>query len=150
MQSEKPTACGVMDGTLPGRCAEMVFPYVAMQENNPQVFTDEDGLEKGTLFPGLHLPFHKEMKTRFGGKNTPLTELMALHFAIVELGLYLDTHRNDREAFALFTNYVKLYEDGKRRYEKQYGPLHQMAVAGMDNYDWLKEPWPWEYEGGGK
>ncbi len=29
--------------------------------------------------------------------NTALCELMALSFAITELGLYLDTHQNDKE-----------------------------------------------------
>ncbi len=150
MQNESNTTCGVMDGKLPGRCAEMVFPFIAMQENNPQVFSHDEALEKGTLFPGLNLPFHKQMKARFGGKNSPLVELMALHFAIVELGLYLDTHQNDQEAFALYASYVKLYDEGKMRYEKQYGPLKQTATAALGSYQWLKEPWPWEYEGGMK
>jgi len=121
-----------------------------MQENNPQVFSEEDGLEKGTLFPGLYLPFHKQMKTRFNGKNSPLAELMALHFAIVELGLYLDTHKDDKEAFKLYSNYVKLYEEGVCRYEKQYGPLQQTSTANLGNFHWLNDPWPWEYEGGVK
>ena len=150
MKNEESRTCGVMEGTLPGRCASMVFPYISMQENNPQIFSEGDGLEKGTLFPGLHLPFHKQMKTRFGGKNSPLCELMALHFAIVELGLYLDTHRDDQDAFSLYSNYVKLYEEGKRRYEKQFGPLQQTSTAHLGSYTWLNEPWPWEYEGGRK
>jgi len=150
LQNERSNTCGVMEGKLPGRCAAMVFPYIPMQESNPQIFPECEALEKGTLFPGLYLPFHKQMKTRFGGKNAPLCELMSLHFAIVELGLYLDTHKDDQEAFDLYTNYVKLYEDGKRRYEKQYGPLKQMSSAELGSYRWLDDPWPWEYEGGGK
>jgi len=150
LENETNATCTAMEGKLPGRCGAMVFPYIAMQENNPTVYSEDEGLEKGTLFPGLYLPFHKQMKTRFGGANGPLTELMALHFAIVELGLYLDTHKEDREAFNLYSNYVKLYEEGVRRYEKQYGPLQQTSTARLGSYSWLKDPWPWEYEGGMK
>ena len=150
LQNEPNNTCGMMDGKLPGRCAAMVFPYVPVQENSPQVYPGEEALEKGTLFPGLYLPFHKQMKTRFGGNNGPLCELMALHFAIVELGLYLDTHEDDTEAFAMFKNYTALYEEGKRRYEKQYGPLQQLNAAQFGSYKWLNDPWPWEYEGGVK
>ena len=88
-----------MDGRLPGKCASMVFPYVPMQTNNPQVYEQTEGLENGTLFPGLNLPFQKEIKARLNCNNAPLCELMALDFAVVELGLYLDTHKEDQEAF---------------------------------------------------
>jgi len=150
LQSDVNTACAPREGTLPGRCAAMVFPYIPMQEKISKVYGEAEALEKGTLFPGLDLPFHKTMQTRFGGKNSPLCELMALHFAIVELGLYLDTHKDDKEAFALFTHYVKLYEEGKCAYERRYGPLKQMSTAELGSYSWPNDPWPWEYEGGSK
>ena len=47
--------------------------------------------------------------------NTALCELMALDFAINELGLYLDTHREDKEALQLYTNYVTLAKEGRQR-----------------------------------
>ena len=39
-------------------------------------------------------------------KKTPMTQLMALEFAVIELGMYLDTHPDDREAAALFRDYA--------------------------------------------
>ena len=80
------TECAVGCGTLPA-CASLVFPYVPMQENNPPRYSQQDAMNAGTLFPELNLPFHKELKTRFPAKNTALSELMALDFAIDELGL---------------------------------------------------------------
>ena len=150
MYNETTSTCGAMDGALPGKCAGMVFPYVPMQGSNPKVYAQTEGLENGTLFPGLNLPFQKEIKSRLNCNNAPLCELMALDFAVAELGLYLDTHKEDREAFALYQNYVSLYQAGKAKYEKQYGPLEQASAAQGSSYNWLENPWPWDYVGGTK
>ena len=150
MYNESTNACGTMDGRLPGKCASMVFPYVPMQTNNPQVYEQTEGLENGTLVPGLNLPFQKEIKARLNCNNAPLCELMALDFAVVELGLYLDTHKEDQEAFALYQKYVALYHEGKAKYEKLYGPLTQTTAAQSSSYNWLENPWPWDYVGGTK
>ena len=83
--------------------------------------------------------------------NRALCELMALSFAITELGIYLDTHENDREALRLYRDYATLAQEGKKRYEAVYGPLTQMN-AGNDQsgWNWIDSPWPWEFEGGRK
>lgn len=150
MQSDNNNTCSVMEGKLPGKCAPMVFPYVPMQETNPAVYKQDEALEAGTLFPGLNLPFHRQIQSQNLEKSTPLVELMALDFAITELGLYLDTHKDDKEAFALYSDYVRLYREGKERYEKQYGPLQQANTVQAGSYVWLNNPWPWDYEGGKK
>ena len=150
MYNESTNACGnVMDGSLPGKCASMVFPYVSMQSSNPKVYAQSEGLENGTLFPGLNLPFHKEIQSRLNCSNTALCELMALEFAVVELGLYLDTHKEDQEAFKLYQKYVALYQEGKEKYEKLYGPLVRTSAAQGSSYNWLENPWPWDYSAGG-
>ena len=96
------------------------------------------------------LPFFREMRHRYRCARPALCELMALDFAITELGLYLDTHREDQEAFALYQNYVTLYRQGKAAYEARYGPLQQTASTEAEQYRWLQDPWPWEGEGGEK
>ena len=73
-----------------------------------------------------------------------------MDFAVAELGLYLDTHQDDQEAFALYQKYVDLYRQGKAAYEAKYGPLQQTASAEAGSYSWLQDPWPWEAEGGTK
>lgn len=140
------TRCDVMDGTLPGTCASMVFPYIAMQENDPQRYSNDDAMRAGTLFPGLNLPFHKEIKSRFPAANNALTELMALDFAIQELGLYLTTHRDDKEALELYWSYVRLGKQGREKYIEQYGPLCETDIT-PGSFKWLNDPWPWELEG---
>ena len=149
MYQEKPSSsCGGINGQLPGDCAPMVFPYVPKQTSAAEVYSQSDALRSGTLFPGLNLPFSGMMESVTPCENQALCELMALDFAITELGLYLDTHKNDKDAFALFSNYVRLYQEGKEKYEKQYGPLNQTAAARSGSYTWLSDPWPWEVEGG--
>ena len=142
-------ACGTMEGSLPGKCASMVFPYIPMQNTNPERYDQNQALATGTLFPGLNLPFFKAVKSKMNCPNTALCELMALGFTITELGLYLDTHQNDKEALNLYTNYVELFNKGRQRYEAVYGPLQQSAVTEA-GYTWLNDPWPWDYEGGQK
>ena len=74
--------CPEGKGQLPGRCAAMAFPFVAMQGQDPKRYDQREALQQGTLFPGLDLPFHKELKSRFPAANTALSELMALEMCI--------------------------------------------------------------------
>lgn len=47
MENLNPNACGVMDGTLPGKCASMAFPYVPMQGMNAERYDQAQALEIG-------------------------------------------------------------------------------------------------------
>ena len=139
-------SCSAKDGSLPGKCGKMVFPYVAMQNEDSPRYDKKEALQNGTLFPGLNLPFHKDLKTRFPAVNTALSELMALDFAIDELGLYLNTHADDQDALNLYWSYIKLANEGRKKYEAAYGPLLQTTLTPGE-YKWLKDPWPWEKGG---
>ena len=141
------SACGAGNGTLPGACAPLAFQYVPMQENNPVRFSRMEALQTGTLFPGLDLPFKAAIQARTKLANTALVELMALDFAIDELGLYLTTHSNDQEALQLYWSYINLAKEGREKYQKKYGPLLQTDLTPDQGYAWLKDPWPWD-EGG--
>lgn len=139
--------CGDSCGTLP-ECAALVFPYVPMQQKGAKRYNQNDALNNGTLFPGLNLPFHLKPEAA-NVVNGPLAELQALEFVVTELGLYLDTHPEDAEAFALFQQYAALEKEGRDRYVKLYGPLYQTEAAQRDSYTWLCDPWPWERKDGG-
>ena len=143
MEITNPNACGAMEGSLPGKCAGMAFPYIPVQPMNAERYDQSQALAAGTL------PFFRAVKSKMNCNNTALCELMALGFAINELGLYLDTHQNDKEALALYIDYVNLAKDGKKRYEAAYGPLRQSSVTAA-GYTWINDPWPWEMDGGKK
>ena len=63
-------------------------------------------------------------------------------FAVVELGLYLDTHPDDKKALYLHNQYTKMLKDLKDKYQKNYGPLS--IYYPCNKWRWLEEPWPWE------
>ena len=147
-EMNRPAAsCGVNEGSLPGACAPMAFPYVPVQGKNPVRFSRMEALQTGTLFPGLDLPFKKAIQARNKLENTAMVELMALDFAISELGLYLVTHADDQEALQLYWSYIKLAEEGRKKYQQMYGPLLQTDLTPEEGYAWLKDPWPWEKGG---
>ena len=141
------TACGDGQGSLPGHCASLAFPYVPMQSQNDRRYGQQEALREGTLFPGLNLPFRREMEARFPAVNSALSELMALDFAIDELGLYLNTHRDDEDALELFRSYIRLAKEGREKYVATYGPLLQTDLTANGGYRWLDDPWPWEKGG---
>lgn len=142
--------CDDACGTLPP-CAPLAVPYVPFQQKGSKKYSQMDALANGTLFPGLNLPFHVKADAAVPA-NSAAAELQALEFVITELGLYLDTHQDDAEAFALFRQYVRLAEEGRARYTAMYGPLFQTDAAKAGAYTtWLNDPWPWEYsKDGGK
>ena len=151
MEDTKPNQCQTIEGSLPGKCANMVFPYVPMQSENSEKYDAQEALSTGTLFPGLNLPFFKAIRSRLNCENRALCELMALSFALTELSLYLDTHVNDGEALQLFREYAAMAEEGRRRYESVYGPLtHMRSGDNKTGWNWIDSPWPWEYEGGNR
>ena len=130
------------EGRLPAM-APLANPYVPFQLENPPRYEPRKALVRGTLFPGLDLPF-MGMVNKNEQPVTPLTELQTVGFIIQELALYLDTHRDDPEALEVYRMFQKMYQDGKAEYEKKYGPLtHQSVMDG--EYRWLDDPWPWEY-----
>lgn len=142
------SACADGCGTMPS-CAPLAVPYVPFQQTGSKRYAHADALNNGTLFPGLNLPFKAKVKAA-DVVNGPLAELQALEFVIQELALYLDTHQGDQEAFELFQQYVALEKEGRERYEAMYGPLTHRAVAESDSFTWLRDPWPWNYQEGGK
>ncbi len=129
-------------GILPD-CAPLAYPYVPFQRTGSQKYEPKFALVRGTLFPGLDLPFMGMVNT--GEKsNTPLHELQALGFAVQELGLYLDTHPDDKEALELFIAYSDLYDNGAKEYQRRYGPFEQADAGRGGMYDWIDNPWPWD------
>lgn len=138
-----PRPCGDAKGVLPS-CAPLAVPYVPFQQSDSKKYNQVDALANGTLFPGLNLPFRLAVNPSSLAESAVL-ELQALCFVLNELGLYLDTHKDDQEAFRLFQQYARMEKEGRRLYEETYGPLTQNSSADMDQYVWLNSPWPWEY-----
>lgn len=138
MNNQKPG----QEGRLPAM-APLANPYVPFQMEQPPLYELPKGLIRGTIFPGLDLPFCNMVNEK-EKPVTPLTQLQTLDFAIQELALYLDTHREDKKALELYRQMQKAYHDGMMTYSQEMGPLtHTVPTQGA--YQWLDDPWPWEY-----
>ena len=133
-----------MEGRLPAM-APLANAYVPFQLENPQKYEPRKAFIRGTLFPGLDLPF-KGMVNKNEKRATPMNDLQTMAFVIQELALYLDTHRDDCEALEMYRAYQQMYHDAMKQYQENCRPLnHQTPVEGC--YAWLDDPWPWEYAG---
>ena len=130
-------------GMLPAE-APLANAYVPFQNENPPRYEARKGLVRGTLYPGLDLPF-LGMVNQKEKQVTPLSELQVLGFAIQELALYLDTHRDDREALQVYQDYQKMYNHCRNEYLKKRGPMNHTQETSSGQYEWLNDPWPWEY-----
>lgn len=123
--------------------APLANPYVPFQKEDPPKYDARKALVRGTLYPGLDLPFMGMVNDK-EKPDTPLSQLQSLGFVIQELALYLDTHREDAQALELYRAYQKMHDKLAQQYQCQYGPLNH-TVPGEGGYRWLDDPWPWEY-----
>ncbi len=73
-------------------------------------------------------------------RESMLQEIKCHQFAIIELGLYLDTHPDDSKALCLHRKYARELKDLKDKYQKVYGPL--TINFPCNKWRWLEEPWP--------
>ena len=124
--------------------APLANPYVPFQLENPPKYDARQGIIRGTLYPGLDLPFMGIVNKNELPVNVK-TELQALSFAIQELALYLDTHRDDQEALELYRSYQDIYHKCMKDYAENNRPLTHFSPSHGKNYHWLDDPWPWEY-----
>ena len=141
-QRRQMTAGG--EGRLPAS-APLANPYVPFQLEDPPKYAPRKALIRGTLFPGLDLPF-MGMVNQEEKPITPHTEMQVLAFALHELALYLDTHRDDRQALQMYRQYQQVYHDAMAEYSKKCAPVSHSIPDEMETYAWLDDPWPWEYK----
>ena len=142
MNAKKPTG-NYREGRLPAM-APLANPYVPFQLEGPVRYEPRKAMVRGTLYPGLDLPF-MGMVNQNNLPVTPLSEVQVLAFSVQELALYLDTHPEDTEALELYRQYQQLYQKVSQAYEREKRPLNHAAPGRGDTYAWLDDPWPWEY-----
>lgn len=130
-------------GRMPA-LAPLANAYVPYQMDNPERYEARAGLVRGTLYPGLDLPFMGMENKKQLHVNT-MSDLQALGFAVQELGLFLDTHREDVDALELYRKYQQLYQEKRKEYSQRHGPICRKDVTHDSEYEWINDPWPWEY-----
>jgi len=71
-----------------------------------------------------------------------IQKIKELDFAVIDVGLYLDTHPEDQKAICLHKDYCNKLKKLKDVYQKIYGPL--TIYFPCNKWRWIEEPWPWE------
>ena len=123
--------------------APLAVPYVPFQQSNSAKYGSREALSQRDPVSSVKPAFPLEKKWGRDCK-TPLTELQALGFVILELGLYLDTHPDDAEAFSLFQKYVALGGAPVTLIWKAMAHSSKKEAAKDERYTWLDGRWPWE------
>lgn len=125
------------------------FNYKMAKDN--KLVTSKEGFLRGNMFVDEYDPY-KNM-TYFQLKPTTeqeilLYSIMEKEFAVNDLNLYLDLNPEDKEMYEKFKKYTKECMELKDMYAKKYGPLTLNQIESQ-NYEWQKNPWPWDNLGGG-
>lgn len=121
-----------------------------MENKSGKFLCPEEGFLRGNLENNTFVPYKGYTYFKLKPENEKekmLLKLMSYSFAINELNLYLDLHPEDMENYNLFHNYVREYDELEMAYVKKYGPLCVMQSNG-DNFNWVKNPWPFDKQGG--
>ena len=81
-----------------------------------------------------------------------VNRMQALHkvnvnaFAVKELQLFLDTHPGDTQALALFNQYTQALKCATAEFEGKYGPLTVTGTSPKQSWNWICDPWPWDFQ----
>jgi len=79
------------------------------------------------------------------GENL-LKKVQSYRFAMHDMLLYLDTHPEDKRAFAMYQELAKKAKQAMAEYNEACMSLTPMAAAKKDTFTWTQSPWPWEKE----
>lgn len=74
-----------------------------------------------------------------------MTELQTIDFVLVELTLYLDTHPDDAQALAQFSQFQRRKSALMAQFESVFGPLREFGNSPVGStWTWSESPWPWQ------
>lgn len=118
------------------------------QPATTNLFDPYTGFIHGNMFPELYDPYKLPKPYDIQPLNEQarlLTQIDALTFAVIDLGLYLDVNPEDHNMLNLFNQYRVQLNNLKREYEAKYGPLtlNSDALTAFP-WAWNNHPWPWE------
>ena len=124
-------ACSTINRESCRRTPAMVYAEDHTAENT---YCAAKALARGTLFPCLDKPVCNECS---GDEAPCATQCQQERFTIWELRLYLDTHPCDQYALTMLREKCREMDCDCMRM--------QCASDSETRWDWLEEPWPWEF-----
>lgn len=118
-----------------------------MMNNQPNLYTPEEGYNRGNLFADLYVGYKNYQPARLQANNEKdalFLEMSRYAFAAHELNLYLDMHPEDNTMLTLFNDYRTKTNQLMMEYENKYGPLTISSDEMNSSFTWVKDKWPWE------
>ncbi|MGN1014591.1 MAG: spore coat protein CotJB [Butyricicoccus sp.] len=64
--------------------------------------------------------------------------------ALVDAGLFLDTHPQDPSALRYFNHMNEALQQATEAYERNFGPISKTGGGNASAWNWVNSPWPWE------
>lgn len=77
-------------------------------------------------------------------RETMLQHVRMHNFAMIEVGLFLDSHPKNAAALAYYQNQKAKYDEAVKNYEAKFGPLSSLRAQESSEWQWIADPWPWE------
>lgn len=74
-----------------------------------------------------------------------MDQIRKVDFAITETVLYLDAYPHCREALSYYHKLVEMRDKLVAEYQV-YAPITATGNTSCDSWDWIKSPWPWQYD----
>ena len=77
-------------------------------------------------------------------RSKMLREVQSLDFALHEAALFLDVHKDDKNALKYFNHYRGLSDAARAKFQERFGPLEYRLGNVSERWEWVQGPWPWE------
>ena len=123
------------------------------KDHNPKLVSVDEGFLRGNMFASEYKPYKNYTVKKIiprTKREELLLEIMELSFAINDLNLYLDLHPEDSKMLKKFNDLVEKSCKCEMEYVKNYGALEVIDNTSYEKFEWIKNPWPWDNEGGTK
>lgn len=109
-------------------------------------YSDNEGFVKGNIQKNIYNPYknyNPSMPNAKNDKERLMLEIQKYGFYLIDLGLYLDLHPNDKEALATFNENRNKYYRLINEFNKNYCPLMFMDSNSTETYKWIEGNFPW-------
>ena len=110
-----------------------------ISNDNNTISNVKEGLIKGNMFNKEYKPYKNiepKLIEALNEENKLLLNIYELDFALIDLSLYLDLHKDDEDIYKIFKMYLNKYNDYKKLYEEKYYILCQDSNL-KDTYTWV-------------
>lgn len=144
-------------------CSEQIGMASVPKQEWCEPYDLATALKEGTIFPCLNLTFFKAPENESTVKccscsegdapkqhdrETMMTKLMQISFAINDLTLYLDTHPDCPKGLSLFYDLLELRTKLLAEFASEFNPLTQISMitgkCDRKYFGWTEGPMPWE------